>query len=184
MIYFATSNVNKFREAEEILRAFKIKVVHFPFKYNEIRSDNLEEIAKDAVNVAYRKLKKPVFVEDSGLFIATLNDFPGTYSAWTMNKIGNRGILSLMKGKKNRVAYFKAGVAYSDGEKITTFNGEIKGKIADRPKGNNGFGFDPVFIPERHEKTFAQDADIKNKLSHRKHALLKLAEFLRRNEEK
>ena len=176
-IYFATSNEHKFKEAKEILSS-KISIAHFYFKHNEIRSDSLADIAIESVNIAYAKLKKPVFVEDTGLFISALNGFPATFSAWVINKIGSKGILKLMHGEQNRVASFKTCIAFSDGKDVKTFFGDCSGAIANKQCGKSGFGFDSIFIPADYKKTFAEDIETKNKLSHRYQAISKLADFL------
>ncbi len=168
-IYFATSNKNKFSEAKELLQ--NINLSHFPFSHNEIRSDSLEEIAIEATESAYKKLKKPVFTEDAGLFIDALDGFPGPYSAWVMKKIGNNGILKLLQNETNRQASFKCAIAYKDKNIIKVFLGEIKGKISKNIEGKDGFGYDPIFIPEGHNQTFAQNITLKKQLSHRYKAL-------------
>lgn len=155
-----------------------IAVKHFPFEHNEIRSDSLEDIAREAVEEAYRRCAKPVFVEDSGLFLDGLAGFPGTYSAWVQKKIGNAGILRLMKGVERRNAHFAACIAYHDGEKISTFTGKCEGTIAGEAHGKGGFGYDPIFVPKGHSQTFAENIQLKNNLSHRYNALLEFSENL------
>ncbi|MBS3068142.1 XTP/dITP diphosphatase [Candidatus Micrarchaeota archaeon] len=179
VIYFATSNEHKFKEANEILSAKGISVEHFNFKHNEIRSDSLEEIAMEAVDTTFAQLKKPVFVEDTGLFIDALNGFPGTYSAWALKKIGSDGILKLLKSASNRAATFKTCIAFANGKITKTFLGECKGAIATKKRGKSGFGYDPIFTPKGYKKTFAEDLEIKVKVSHRFAALQKLTEFLK-----
>jgi len=178
-LHFATSNENKFREAKEILAKNRIKVLHFPFNHNEMRSDSLSEIAEEAVHAAYEKVKAPVFVEDAGLFINALNGFPGTYSAWVQKKIGCDGILKLMQGIENRSAEFRATIAFTDGKEVHTFEGICQGSIAGQKFGSSGFGYDPIFIPEGYSQTFAQNIELKNKLSHRYKSLLEFSEYLR-----
>ncbi len=184
-IYFATSNPGKVREASEILGKNGIAVRHFPFEHREIRSDSLEEIAIEAVKAAFEKCRKPVFVEDSGLFIDSLNGFPGTYSAWVQKKIGNAGILSLMAGKKGegaRSAAFRACIAYHGGGAgsgpIRTFHGACEGSIAESALGSGGFGYDPIFVPKGHSQTFSQNILLKNNLSHRYQSLLEFSKSL------
>ncbi|MBI5226967.1 RdgB/HAM1 family non-canonical purine NTP pyrophosphatase [Candidatus Micrarchaeota archaeon] len=179
-ILFATSNKHKFEEAKSFFGNARpaLKLTHQPFDYSEIRSDNVEEIAKDAAAAAYKQFKKPLFVEDSGLFINSLNDFPGTFSAWTMKKIGNIGILRLMSDSTDRTAKFVSCIAYHDGKKISTFIGTCEGSIAIKISGVDGFGYDPIFIPQGEQKTFAQSIQLKNKLSHRYKVLLKFCEYL------
>ncbi len=177
MLYFATGNKNKVIEAQEILNT---PVKQFLFNHREIRSDSVEEVAFDSVKAAYEELGKPVFVEDSGLFIDVLNGFPGTYSKWVYNKIGNSGILNLLKGveKEKRTACFKCAIAFTDGQITKTFLGVVNGYILEEPMGNAGFGYDPIFVPEGFNKSFAQSIQLKNKLSHRYKALNKLDRFL------
>jgi len=179
-IHFATSNKNKFREAEEMLGEAGMGVRHFPFEHNEIRSDSLKEVAEDAVRAAYAQVGKPVFVEDAGLFIHVLEGFPGTYSAWVQKKIGNIGILRLIEGSPDRFAEFRAVIAYSpDGNDVRTFEGVCRGTIAKRPEGESGFGYDPIFVPDGHSQTFAQNKELKNKLSHRYQSLLEFSKYLK-----
>lgn len=194
-IYFATSNENKFAEARDIFSAHAPShtLKHFQFLHNEIRSDDLSEIAEEAATVAYSKLKKPVFVEDTGLFIDALNGFPGTYSGWVQKKIGNKGILKLLeseetadkesksneKKEKNRAARFETVVCFTaDGKEFVNFRGICEGTIAEKPRGVSGFGYDPIFIPAGHKKTFAENIELKNKLSHRYKSIMLFIEYL------
>ncbi|MEM4272016.1 MAG: RdgB/HAM1 family non-canonical purine NTP pyrophosphatase, partial [Candidatus Bilamarchaeaceae archaeon] len=170
-ILFITGNKSKFSEAKKILKQFGVNIVQSDSTAEEIRSDSLEEIASASAKAAHAEFGKPLFVEDSGLFIPSLNGFPGAYSAWVFRKVGNKGILSLARGKK---AEFRSCIAYADGTKVKTFTGSVKGKIAEKARGSSGFGYDPIFIPEktagiRHsgEKTFAEDPEMKGALSHR-----------------
>jgi len=171
-VLFATSNRNKVKEAAELLKPKGITVTHFHFQHSEIRSDSLEEIAREAVAAAYKQCGKPVFVEDSGIFIDALNGFPGTYSAWALGKLGLSGILRLMEGIADRPARFEACIAYHDGKRISVFKGACKGSIAIEPRGSSGFGYDPIFVPEGRSQTFAENITLKNKLSHRYISLL------------
>ncbi len=178
-ILFATSNKAKVAEAAKILKEAGLKVRHLPFDYREIRSDSLEEIARDAVKAAYKRCKEPVFVEDAGLFIPALKGFPGTYSSWVLQKLGKDGILKLMKGVSDRSAFFEACIAYCDARDISVFHGKCYGTIAEEPRGNKGFGFDPIFVPEGEHQTFAESITLKNKLSHRYKTLLEFSKSLK-----
>ncbi len=182
-IFFATSNDHKFSEAEGILGREGIALSRFAFRHNEIRSDSLEEIANEAAHAAFSGCRKPVFVEDTGLFIDCLNGFPGTYSAWVQRKIGPEGILKLMQGieREKRSAAFRSVAAFHDGNRVRDFPGECRGRIADSMQGKSGFGYDPIFIPEGHSQTFAQNIELKNKLSHRYQSLLELARHLKKH---
>jgi XTP/dITP diphosphohydrolase len=179
-IYFATSNKGKFAEASDFFKPLKITLKHFPFEYREIRSDSLEEVARDAVTAAYKRCRMPVFVEDSGLFIDSLNGFPGTYSAWVQKKIGNEGVLRMLRDDQDRSASFEACIAYKeDSGMIATFHGKCNGRIAEEERGTEGFGYDPIFIPSGEEQTFAENKELKNKLSHRYKSLLEFSKSLK-----
>ena len=181
-ISFVTGNSGKFTEAEKILKDFGVNIVHRNLRIEEIRSDSLLEVAKAAASTAFAKIKEPLFVEDSGLFIPKLNEFPGAYSAWVFQKLGNKGILRLAAGSE---AEFRACIAYANKEGIKTFSGSVRGTISEEIRGSSGFGYDPIFIPENTpgvrysgEKTFAEVPEMKTALSHRLRALEKLGKYL------
>jgi len=152
-------------------------------KTMEIQDDSLENIAKASAMDAAKKCGLPIIVEDAGLFINSLNGFPGPYSSYVNRTIGVEGILILMKNIENRSAYFLSIVVFYDpanGE-LRAFHGKVEGEIAEEARGESGFGFDPIFIPvEGDGRTFAEmGTEGKNKLSHRARALRKFAEWYR-----
>ena len=174
MIYFITGNKNKFEEAKKLMD--NIEMLHIP--YPEIQADSLEEVAEYGVEYLKGKIKGKFFLEDSGLFIDSLNGFPGVYSAYVFKTIGNDGILKLMKGIENRNAYFKAVIGYYDGS-LHLFEGTCHGKISYKKRGG-GFGYDPIFIPEGSKKTFGEmSKEEKNKFSHRGKAMQNFIKFLK-----
>ncbi|MDH5815855.1 MAG: XTP/dITP diphosphatase [Candidatus Nezhaarchaeota archaeon] len=179
-IAYVTSNPNKARESVSILRELGIEVEIVQIKVLEIQSDDILEIAKFRAKEAYRKLKRPIIVEDAGLFINALNGFPGPYSSYVFKTIGVNGILKLMRGVRRRDAVFKSVVAFHDGRRVHEFIGCVKGKISLEPRGSS-WGFDPIFEPEGlNGLTYAQlPPEVKNKVSHRRKALEKLARYLR-----
>lgn len=176
-ILFATGNEHKFAEAKALLTDVELK--QHVFRHREIRSDSLEDIARDAAEKAYRQCRAPLFVEDSGLFIPALNGFPGTYSSWVLGKIGLDGILRLMQDTENREARFEACIAYKDNYQVRVFHESCQGRLTGEKRGEDGFGYDPIFIPEGHEQTFAENITLKNKLSHRYKTLLEFSRFIR-----
>jgi XTP/dITP diphosphohydrolase len=170
---FASSNINKYNEINHLVSARKnsFEVTFRMMELKEIQSDSLLEVAENKVLQAFRINKKEIFVEDDGLFIEVLKDFPGVYSSYVNKTIGNVGILDLLGNKVNRNASFKSIIAFHDGNKIELFTGEIKGKIGFELT-TGGWGFDPIFIPENSDLTFGQmDMKTKNQISHRKVAL-------------
>src|SRR3989338_3473462 len=130
-ITLITHNPGKVREFKEILEP-NIKVHHIDMEYQEIRSDDPQEIVEEAVEKLANKLGKPVVAEDSGLFIDALNGFPGTCSAYIHKRIGLEGILKLMTYMKNRKCTYKSAVGYCEpGKKPVSFLGEENATIAD-----------------------------------------------------
>jgi XTP/dITP diphosphohydrolase len=160
-LFFATSNNNKFQEAKTILEDFGINLGFFKCQLEEIQSNSLKEIAKNKAIQAFQKCKKPIIVEDDGLFIESLNGFPGPYSSYVFKTIGNKGILQLLK--QHRQAKFVSIISFCDKKNHESFESKVEGKISKSIIGN-GWGYDPIFIPLKSTKTFAQS---KNKLSHR-----------------
>jgi XTP/dITP diphosphohydrolase len=176
---FVTSNDHKFREAERILKEFGVNIRHAKLSYPEIRSDDPAEIAADSARRLKGRIKPPFFVEDTGLFIDALNGFPGAYAAWVLKKLGVDGILRLMNGVADRKAAFRTAVALYDGKKLYIFTGEVNGSISAQARGMGGFGYDPIFVPEGFQKTFAELSPVeKDAVSHRRKALEKLAKHL------
>ena len=135
------------------------------------------------INPFVNKIGGNIMVEDAGFFVEALNEFPGVYSSYVMKMIGNEGILKLLGNSSNRKAKFKAVVAYYSTEHqiIHYFKGDVRGNVSFKIRGNNGFGFDPIFIPDKMpDKTFGEiSIDIKNKISHRSEAIIKLGDFLK-----
>jgi XTP/dITP diphosphohydrolase len=178
-IFFATNNLNKIREAQGILSNFGIIIEKIDAKKVEIQSDVLEEIVLHALKKV-NKRTIPIIIEDSGLFIEKLNGFPGPYSSYVYRKIGCDGILKLLEGEKERGAKFVSIVGFKKEKMIRIFKGEIVGRIAYKKKGTHGFGFDPIFMPENVEKTFAEmSLEEKNLWSHRGRAFKALGEWLK-----
>ncbi len=174
MVYFMTSNRHKYLEARGIFKKHRLELRRISKKYIEIQANTLEEVVKEALEHINGK---KVFIEDSGIFIKTLNGFPGVYSKYVENTIGNHGILGLMRDVKNRSAVFRSVVGYKDCG-IKLFKGEVLGSIALEERGTQGFGYDPVFVPKGYNKTFAEDYTLKQRISHRRKAVGKLAKWL------
>jgi XTP/dITP diphosphohydrolase len=176
--FFATHNPHKLREAEAALAQLDIQVrkLEREFEKIEIQHPNLEEIARTALSVIIRDSKESIFVEDSGLFIHELNGFPGPYSSYVFETLGVEGILKQLDGAKNRKAEFRSSVCFgSNGKILSVFSSMAEGTITLEQRGENGFGFDPIFVPIWTNKTFSEmSMTEKNVYSHRSKALKKL----------
>ena len=179
-ISFATENLDKISEANQILSEFKINLEQANVKKVEIQAEQLEEIVTFALNMIPNDAL-PIIIEDSGLFIDALNGFPGPYSSFVFEKIGCDGILRLMANEQVRQAEFVSVVGYKyEGRKIL-FKEKTVGTISNIKVGKSGFGFDPIFIPEGYVKTFAQMSLFeKNQLSHRGKSFRRLGEWLQK----
>ena len=177
-INVVTSNEHKFTELSTIAEKFGIKLKWIKLPKFEIQSDSLEEIVRVSTIYAYNMIKEPLIMEDSGLFIEALNNFPGPYTNYVRRTLGLEGILKLMEGVENRRAYFMTSLCYVDEKTVKVFNGKVYGKISHLIRGEKGFGFDPIFIPEGEERTFAEmETEEKNKYSHRARAFTEFAKF-------
>lgn len=177
-INFITSNPGKLKEFRQVLEP-EIKVNHIAISYPELRSDNPEEIARMSAEMLANKLKKIIVVEDSGLFIKALNEFPGTCSAYIHKRIGLKGIIKLMDNIKDRQCTYKSAVAYCEPSKRPiSFLGDEKGKIAESSRGHFGFGHDSIFIPEGGSKTYGEIKNCEEIKKFRRTAVLKLRDYL------
>lgn len=179
-ITFVTGNKGKLHEAQTALAPLGHDVVNADLNPVEIQGETLEEISRAKCDVLIGKLAAPFFVDDGGLFVDALNGFPGVFSAHALKKIGVPGILKLMEGVPDRRAHFACVVSYHDGTTTHAFAGRVDGTLALAPRSTgHGFGFDPIFVPDGHDQTFAElPADVKNRLSHRGRALAGLVAHL------
>jgi XTP/dITP diphosphohydrolase len=173
-VLFVSSNKNKFNEAKNILSKNGINLGFFKSSLREIQAESIKEIAALKVDEAYRQCNKPVIVEDAGLFVESLNGFPGPFSSYVFKTIGNSGILRLVK--TNRKAKFQSVVAYCDNKYgVVLFDAKVEGKISKNSKGK-GWGYDPIFVPNGQNKTYAMLSN-KNEISHRYNALKKFSNW-------
>lgn len=173
-IFFASSNKNKYVEAKEILENFGLELTFLKCNLEEIQSDSLDDVARHKALQAFSICSRPVIVEDDGLFIDSLNGFPGPYSSFVFKTIGNRGILKLLS--KQRSANFRSIIAFCEKkDKVSLFDANIKGRISRKEHGKR-WGFDPIFIPNGKNKTYSL-LDNKNEISHRYVSLKKFANW-------
>lgn len=180
-IHFVTGNPNKLREARKILEGIELEQIDLDIR--EIQAKEVEDVVKEKAKAAANLTRKTIMVEDTGFYLDAFNGFPGAMIVWAMKDIGNKGILKLMKGIENRRVTVKAAIGYClPGSEPKVFVGIVRGKVAEKEMGTEGFGFDPIFIPEGHSQTYAEmGLEDKNKISHRKKALEKFREYIRMN---
>ena len=176
-IWFATSNPGKLAEAKAFLAGWE--VLEAPGEVEEDQPDLAGNAIKKARAAA---AGGKVFAEDSGLEVDALGGAPGVHSRRYAASDGARvaRLLSELAGVPGRQARFRAVIALKEGEELHLFTGSVEGTIATEPRGEGGFGYDPVFIPgEGDGRTFAEmSREEKSALSHRGRALAALAAYL------
>lgn len=144
----------------------------------------LENATLKAVEIS-KQVRGLVLSDDSGLEVDALDGEPGVYSARYAGQAGNDAannakLLQAMEGVENRTARFRCVMVIAeDGDVLASFDGTVEGRVLGELRGEGGFGYDPLFVPEGYEQTFAElGANIKNQLSHRARALEKAARWL------
>jgi XTP/dITP diphosphohydrolase len=183
-IQFITTNAGKFAEVSERLGQANIKIVHLDRGYPEIQTDRLEKVLKFAATGLDDEVKGDYVIDDSGLFIEALGGFPGVYSAYVQKRLGNRGILNLLAGEKYRAATFQTVFLLRQGDEHEVFHGDCLGMITEAERGKNGFGYDPIFLPQGESRTFGEmSLKEKNAISHRARAVDALLAHLARPKE-
>ena len=184
-LIFATNNAHKLQEVSALLPT-EILSLNDINCHDDIpeTADTLEGNALLKARYVYEKFGFDCFADDTGLEVEALDNAPGVYSARyageqknaedNMNKL----LLELQK-KSNRKARFRTVIALILDGKEYLFEGEVKGTIEKEKRGNEGFGYDPIFTPDGYDKTFAElSIETKNTISHRGLAVAKLIDFL------
>lgn len=187
-IVFASNNKHKLDEIRDMLPDGIQLLSQAEIGFNQ----DVEETGKTFDDNALLKAQalfdfsgKVCFADDSGLEVKALKGQPGVKSArYSGEPVDHKRNVSLLinnlEGKKDRTARFVTVICLLTADKTLFFEGEVKGTIAEAPRGDNGFGYDPVFIPEGENRTFAEmSPEEKNAISHRKRAVEKLLEFLK-----
>ena len=184
---FVTNNKNKLLEVSSILQPIvKINSLDDIGFYDQIpeTGSTLEENSLVKAKCIYDKFGMNCFADDTGLEIDSLDGSPGVYSARYAGLDCNADdninlVLNNMKGVYNRKAIFRTVITlFLDSEQFS-FEGKVDGKISFEPKGDFGFGYDPIFVPNGFDNTFGEMRSIdKNKISHRKKAINRLSLFL------
>lgn len=187
-LFFASHNENKVKEIRAMLPVNTILKSLNDLSLTEEIIENgltLEENALIKARSLYAQIHQASFADDSGLEVDILQGRPGVYSARYAgpeknDDANNRKLLRELEGKLNRSAAFKTVIAFVDGQHEFLFSGEVRGTISHEPKGIKGFGYDPIFIPEGWNKSFAEvEKEVKNSISHRAQAFEKFISFLR-----
>ncbi len=187
-IIFASSNQHKLDEIRPLLpnhfELLSLEDIHFTDEIEET-GKTFDDNAELKANAVFNATKQLCFADDSGLEVDALDGKPGVKSARFAGEPANHRknmdlLLSRLEGKKNRKARFKTVICLRMDSKTFFFEGVVNGQIIEEMRGTQGFGYDPVFMPDGFEKTFAEmSMEEKNNISHRKMAVSKMVEFLR-----
>ena len=190
-LVFATNNLHKVDEVKHKLNGlFSIQTLQEIGCHEDIpeTADTLEGNAIQKARYLYEKYGCDCFADDTGLEVEALNNAPGVYSARYAGEAKNpdanmEKLLNELSGQTNRKARFRTVIALILDDKEYLFEGTINGQILGKRQGNEGFGYDPIFLPDGYEKSFAQLLMAeKNAISHRGRAVEKLLAFLKEKE--
>ena len=186
-ICFASNNAHKLAEIREILGdQYDVKSLADIGCHKELPEEQttLEGNSRQKAEYVWQKYGVNCFADDTGLEVLALNMEPGVYSARYAgpqrdSQENMQLLLQNLAGKENRAAQFRTSITLILDSNMFQFDGVVQGKIAEEPKGNLGFGYDPIFIPEGYTQTFAElESAEKNKISHRGRAVQQLVEYL------
>lgn len=179
---FVSGNEIKAREAGEILKEYEIE--NIPLDIPEMQGND-DEVVKEKARLACDELGKAVFVDDTALCFNALNGLPGHYIKEFVERLRLEKITKMLDGFDDKTALAACIIGFCEpGKKPMIFKGEVKGSIV-KPRGMKEFSWDPIFLPDGHNKTYAEMKDSeKNAISHRRKALLKFKEYLKRKHAK
>lgn len=188
-LVIATNNAHKLEEIKAILgnefELLSLKDIHCDVDIPE-NSDTLEGNASQKSHYVYDNYGLDCFADDTGLEVEALGGAPGVHTARYATEghdtdANTRKLLHELEGVKNRKARFRTIVSLIENGVEHQFEGIVNGEITEYKKGEKGFGYDPVFIPEGYTETFAElGVDVKNQVSHRSRAIAKLCEYLKK----
>ena len=174
---FITGNAAK---AEQLGRHLNHPVAHKKIDLPEIQSLDLREVVEHKAKEAYGHTNSPVLVEDTSLVFTALGRLPGPLIKWFLTELDNDGLCKILNNYEDRSCVAEVCFGLYDGHELKTFEGQARGTIAPTPRGEKGFGWDPVFVPEGHEKTWGEmDPEEQKETSMRRIALKKLEAHLR-----
>jgi inosine triphosphate pyrophosphatase len=174
-MFFITGNLNKFKEIQAILPNVEWLDIDLP----EFQELDAKEIIKQKLLEAYRHKDGEFMVEDTSLYFDCLNGFPGPLIKWFLKRLGNAGLAELVERYENDRAEAKTMIGYAKNrDEMYFFEGSIKGRIV-LPKGDTTFGWDPIFLPDGYDVTFAEmSREQKHEISMRTNAAKQVRDFL------
>lgn len=183
-ITYVTGNWAKIQSAKQKLEPLGIEVNNVKMDTTEIQANTVEEVAMYSAKEASDKLKCSVLKNDTGLYVEALGGFPGPYTHYVDEKLGEDGILKLLENKENRNACFMEAFAYCEyGKDPIVFKSVTRGKIATEKSGKYGWSWDFIFIPDGKDKTLGNYPDEERFDIWNSDAYYELAEFIKNKED-
>lgn len=178
-IRMVSSNPEKIKETEEILKGSKINLIPVNFKIEELQTDDVNRLIRDKILIAFKKIGKPVFVEHTGLYIDYLNGFPGGLTQIFWDTLKEDKFAKIVGGFPDTKLTAKTRIAFCDGKQLYFFEGEVRGTVPKTPRGPRAFQWDCVFIPDGENETFAEMGSTrKNLISMRKNAFDEFKKYI------
>jgi XTP/dITP diphosphohydrolase len=176
---FISSSAAKIAEVRQILAPFEVAVSPVDLKIEEIQTEDLQALVRHKALTAFDKVRRPLLVEHTAIYLDHLNGFPGGLTALFWDRLREERFCELFGTTADPGLTVKTMVGYVDGRKIAYFEGAVAGRVAPAPAGDRGFGWDCAFIPEGRDVTYAElTAEEKNRISMRRLALEQLAAHL------
>lgn len=155
-VILVTSNSGK---ASEFSRLLGIEVEAMKVPLPEVQGLDVREVARAKALAAFEQIGRPVLVDDSGIEFSAWSGLPGALTSWFMDTVGNDGLIQMLTGFTDRDARVVTALGYCTASGVQVVDGVVSGHIAASPVGTNGFGYDPIFIPNGAQKTFAEMSD-------------------------
>ncbi len=156
-VVFVTGNEHKIKY---LSRMVGYKIESFRAELPEIQSNKLRDVVEQKAKEAFKLAKRPVLVEDTGLFFNALGGLPGPFIKWFLKAAGNDGLCKMLNDFDDRSAIASAAIAYYDGKLLEVLEKELPGTISGTPRGKSGFGWNNIFIPEGTKKTLGEMSEL------------------------
>lgn len=182
-ITYVSRNKAKIEEVTRTLAKFGIQVIPRHLDFTELQDDDIENVVTHKLEEAVKVINGPVLVDDTGVFLAAYDKFPGALAGYVLRSLGYKGFLNLLNNEERKVTLETVAAIHIPGTGTKVFKGRCLGRIAESTSGagNNAFPLDRLFIPDGESKTFAEmDSEEKSKYSARVKALELLGKYLKR----
>jgi XTP/dITP diphosphohydrolase len=175
-IALITGNIGKAREYADLLG---LDITAVKEELTEVQALDVADVVTRKAEEAYAKISAPVLVDDTGLTLHAWNGLPGALVKWFLDTVGTHGILQMATGVHDRAASVTTALGYADATGVRVYAGTIHGQLSTTERGDGGFGYDSIFIPDGSAQTFAEmTPQQKNATSHRRRAVDALREGL------